>query len=327
MPVVSDSHVTHEDLLAFAEERVNLRRSDVSAERQQVQRLRDRLAEHIADHPDFALVKMLNAGSLPKGTALRTINDVDVAVYLRAQDAPQSTPDLIDVLTGLLRQAYPRLRADQFEPKKHCVTLSFVGTGLDVDVVPVLYEGGPGDAGYLITKDTGDRVLTNVSQHIEFVRKRKTAHPHHFRQLIRFMKWWARQRKLADADFRCKSFLIELLVAHLFDAGLDGSDYPAALMSIFAFMVKTGMRGPIAFSDHYALSDLPKDDTAAMRFYDPVNPENNIVARYKEASRERLVEAAADALDAISYARYATTKTAAVAQWRTVFGPSFSVSA
>jgi tRNA nucleotidyltransferase (CCA-adding enzyme) len=91
--------VTHNDLVDFAEQRVNLRRADVEAEREQVQRLRDRLAEHIKEHPDFALVKMLNAGSLAKGTALRTINDVDVAVYLRADAAPNGNPDLIGLLS------------------------------------------------------------------------------------------------------------------------------------------------------------------------------------------------------------------------------------
>lgn len=317
--------VTHDDLVDFAQTRVNMRMVDVEEERGQVNRLKDTLTEHIKRHPDIALVKIRNAGSLAKGTALRTINDVDVAVYLRAAAAPKDTPDLLGVLTTLLRQAYPNLRPDQFKTKLNCVTLSFAGTGLDIDVVPVLYDGGPGDAGYLIAKDTGDRVLTNVTQHIEFVRKRKAKYPHHYRQIIRFMKWWSRQQKLNDEDFRCKSFMLELIVAKLFDQGLDGSDYTHALSEVFAYIVKSGLREAIAFTDYCKLSDIPKD-ASPMRVYDPVNHQNNIVWRYTESDRVRLVEAASDALDAITYARFATTKGAAVQQWRTVFGPSFGAA-
>jgi hypothetical protein len=314
--------VTHDDLADFAESRVNMRQTDVEEERGQVNRLKDVLTEHIKRHPDIALVKIRNAGSLAKGTALRTINDVDIAVYLRATSAPESTPDLLAVLKSLLRQAYPNLRPDQFKTKLNCVTLSFVGTGLDVDVVPVLYDDGPGDTGYLVAKDTGDRVLTNVTQHIEFVRKRKAKYSRHYRQVIRFMKWWSRQNKLADPDFRCKSFMLELIVAHLFDRGIDASDYTHALSDVFAYIVKSGLRETIAFSDYCKLSDIP-NDASPIRVYDPVNHQNNVVWRYTEADRIRLVEAANDALDAITYARFATTKGAAVEQWRTVFGPSF----
>ncbi len=317
--------VTHEDLADFAESRVNMRMADVEEERGQVNRLKDTLTDHIKRHPDIALVKIRNAGSLAKGTALRTINDVDVAVYLRAASAPKSTPDLLTVLETLLRQANPNLRPDQFKTKLNCVTLSFVGTGLDIDVVPILYDDGPGDAGYLIAKDTGERVLTNVTQHIEFVRTRKAKYPRHYRQIIRFMKWWSRQQKLNDQDFRCKSFMLELIVAHLFDRGLDGSDYTHALSDVFAYIVKSGLRETIAFTDYCKLSEIPKE-ASPIRIYDPVNHQNNIVWRYTEADRTRLVEAASDALDAITYARFATTKGAAVQQWRTVFGPSFGAA-
>ncbi|MGW0103556.1 hypothetical protein, partial [Nocardia sp. NPDC003354] len=57
--------------------------------RQQVNTLRDKLTSHIAENPGFSLVKMLHAGSVAKGTALRTVNDFDVAVYVRNDEAPE----------------------------------------------------------------------------------------------------------------------------------------------------------------------------------------------------------------------------------------------
>ena len=137
------------------------------------------------------------------------------------------------------------------------------------------------------------------------------------------MKWWKRQRSIADPDFRCKSFMLELLVAYLFDEGLDGADYPAALEQIFTYIVRTGLRDRIAFTDFYPSSKLPINDEAPMRIYDPVNEENNVVHRYSILDRERIVAAAQDALEAVAYARYATTKATAIEQWRRVFGPSF----
>ncbi|MCZ7538030.1 MAG: nucleotidyltransferase domain-containing protein, partial [Acidimicrobiia bacterium] len=56
--------------------------------RDQVNRLRTSLEKKIAEDPDYALVKMLHAGSVAKGTALKTVNDLDVAVYVKQAAAP-----------------------------------------------------------------------------------------------------------------------------------------------------------------------------------------------------------------------------------------------
>jgi hypothetical protein len=226
-------------------------------------------------------------------------------------------------LEARLREAYCYLPSDRFKAKQHCVTISFSGTGLDIDVVPVLHEEtDPTDDGYLVTAN-GARVPTNIPKHLAFIRKRKNANPGHFRQIVRFVKWWKRQQVNNDASFRCKSFLVELIVAHLFDTGLDGSDYPAALEALFTYIVASGLSAPISFNDYYSRGDLPKNDTSAMRVYDPINPKNNVVARYTDRDRVAIVAAAQDSLEAIAYAGFATTKTIAVEQWRRVFGPSF----
>lgn len=85
-----DSKISHADIVAFADNRVNLRREDMNAHREQVGRLRAKLETYIAAHPGFDLVKMLRSGSVANGTALKTINDMDVAVYVKAGRAPGS---------------------------------------------------------------------------------------------------------------------------------------------------------------------------------------------------------------------------------------------
>ena len=149
-------HVDHSDIVRFGNEVVNLHQDRVRRYRKQVNDLRDRLATKIRDNPDFALVKMLHSGSVAKGTALSSINDMDVAVYVRKSDPPGDDSELLDWLVDRLREANPNMHSEQFNPGTHCVSVNFRGTGLDVDVVPVLYEDDPDDRGYLLNRDKRD---------------------------------------------------------------------------------------------------------------------------------------------------------------------------
>ncbi len=60
-----------------------------------------------------------------------------------------------------------------------------------------------------------------------------------------------------------------------------------------------------------------------MQVIDPVNADNNVAARYSVADRDRILAAAQDAYDALSEARWATTKGRAVSCWQDVLGPGF----
>ena len=94
---------------------------------------------------------------------------------------------------------------------------------------------------------------------------------------------------------------------------------------MFAFIASTRLEQRIAFSDYYPASGLPSASGAPMEVFDPVNPDNNVVADYTRSNQQELAGAAADALDAISEAAYADTKSRAVACWKRVFGPGFGV--
>lgn len=149
--------IVHGDVEEFAEGRVNLPPSDAKRHREQVNGLRKRLEAKIAADPNYGLVKMLHAGSVAKGTALRTVNDLDVAVYVKASAAPGRDPDLVPWLADRLAEANPSMGRDQFEENDHCVNVNFKGSGLNVDVVPVLYEGERNDLGALLEAELEDR--------------------------------------------------------------------------------------------------------------------------------------------------------------------------
>lgn len=154
--------ITHRDLVAFAADRVNLKRSEVDDQRAQVARLRDRIENKIAVSPGYGFVKALHCGSVAKGTALRSGSDRDLAVYVKAEKAPDETLALVHWVRDLVIDAYPAMRDDQIVASTNCVNVRFAGTGLEVDVVPVLYEGEPHDVGYLVSKDDGTRLRTSV---------------------------------------------------------------------------------------------------------------------------------------------------------------------
>ena len=318
-------HVDHGDIVKFAQERVNLPKDVADEYRAQARRLREKLEAYLAEHPDFTLKKMLLSGSLAKGTALRTLNDIDVACYISGADAPGDVPKLLNYLTERLRKAFPNFSPDQVKPNTYSVTVSFKGTGLDVDVVPILYNGDPDWYGKLVSQDDGSLLSTCIPRHLEFIRKRKQAHETDFAQIARLIKFWASKMKREQDGFRFKSFMIELILAHLADQGLDFSDYPEALQHFFSYAARSNMRELIVFGDYYEPSMSSGAFAEPVKLIDPVNAKNNVSKLYTDAQATAIVDAALDAGDAIDAALAAPTKQETLYYWQKVFGSVFQV--
>lgn len=317
-------HVDHADLRRFAEERVNLPKEWADEYRAQAQRLGERVESYLGEHPDFSLRRMMMSGSLAKGTALRTLNDIDMAAYISGPDAPREIGALLEYLTERLRKAFPNFKPEQVQPQTYSVTVSFRGSGLDVDVVPILYDGDSDWRGNLVSQDDGSLLMTSIPLHLEFAKKRKRAQQTHFAQVVRLVKFWARQQKQEREGFRFKSFMVEMVLAHLADQKLDFSDYPEALQHFFTYIARTGLREQIVFADCYKPSAVGAFSDP-VRIIDPVNATNNVARLYTTANAEMIVEAALDAGDAIDAALAAPTKGETVGYWQKVFGPSFQV--
>ncbi len=203
------AEITQSDIVQFAEDKVNLKRERAQEYREQVNNLRENLDRYISEHPDIGLVKMLLSGSLAKGTALRTINDVDVALYVEGESAPQELGDLLNWLVEKLRKTYWQIAPENIRVDGPAVVISFSGTGIDVDVVPIYYLGDPDWKGYLWDRFSGQKILTSIPQHLDFIRNRKDKQPTHFAQTARLVKWWARQREREDGSVSIRSFILE----------------------------------------------------------------------------------------------------------------------
>lgn len=315
-------HVGHAEIAAFAQEKVNLPKDKANEYRAQVRRLREKLEGYLDEHPDFTLKKMMLSGSLAKGTALRSLNDIDVACYIGGADAPRDIQVLLDYLGDKLRKAFPNFSPGQVNPQRYSVTVSFRGTGLDVDVVPILYDGDPQWYGNLVSQEDGSFLKTSIPLHLDFASRRKRAQETHFAQVVRLVKFWAQRAKQEREGFRFKSFMIEMILAKLCDDGLDFADYPDALQHFFTYAAKTDLGQTIVFSDYYPVSSVGTFPHR-IQIIDPVNAANNVARLYTAANADAIVEAALDAGDAIDAARFAPTKQLTVTYWQKVFGSSF----
>ncbi|MFF4729845.1 CBASS oligonucleotide cyclase [Streptomyces mirabilis] len=331
--MAGERHVDHKVLAGFAQNNVNVPGVDAKERRRQVRHLRERLEAYIAEHPDYDLVKLRASGSTAKHTAIRRRrgegSDADVAAYVRVANTDVDEAGLLEWLRDRCIEVYGKTKvAEDFVISQHAVGITLRGSGLKIDVAPVLYTGEPDDKGHLITRQ-GERVLTSVTLHLRFIEKRK--HPDAagpgYTELIRLLKAWIREGKRNDPDLRCKSFLLELLVAHLWEHGWNGeplqvNDYPRAIEQVLSYIAVTGLKIPIVFTDYYE-ADAVASSSDPIQVWDPVNPENNVASSYTEYHRQRLVDHANTALEAVAWAAGAPTKGEANDAWRELFGPSF----
>ena len=151
--------------------------------------------------------------------------------------------------------------------------------------MPILYAGDPQWRGNLISQDTGEKLMTSVPMHLEFIRKRKNANEKHFAQVVRLLKFWS---KLPQAGRR-----VPLQVLH------DRADGRASRRSRHRagrLSARDGgdLRVPgndefgtaIAFSDYYNPKPA-RSRNDPVRIWDPVNCENNVAELYTTANETR----------------------------------------
>lgn len=329
--MAGEKYVDHGVLAQHARDKINVDREAARGRRKQVNHLRTRLETHIAANPGFDLVKLRASGSTAKHTAIKSRrgegSDADVAAYLRTSDLDIDESTLLEWLLERCRQVYGATKeAEDFQISHHAVGITLRGSGLKIDVAPVLYEGEEHDRGYLVTRE-GRRVLTSVTMHLAFIRKRRNEAGLGYPELIRLLKAWIREAKRRDPELRCKSFLLELIVAHLWDNGWNGrplqvNDYPEAFEQVLSYIVHTGLSEPITFSDYYDPSDAAACSDP-VQVWDPVNPDNNVTSLYTDVHRKRLVDLSGEALDSITWAAMTPAKGTANDAWRNLFGPTF----
>ena len=284
----------------------------------QVDFLVDKLSEDLRDEIEVRITKTVKAGSFAKFTILRKTSedpiDVDVVFYISDRSVDQETLEsLNDSIHELLISIYPNKDVGDFEIQRKATTVSFVGSGLSVDVVPVIQDEDRPDYGWQFDLEDGSNVQTCAPCQIQFVRDRKDK-DNHFRTLVRLAKKWRNHAELKPL----KSFAIELILAYLLDQeGAEGS-IEQRFRRFLLYIAQSELKDVIQFPENTEPFRSFDDPVVIL---DPVQSDNNVAARITESERQQVVSAASEAWETAHFASVESDN----AVWKELFGPHFKI--
>lgn len=282
----------------------------------QVDRLVAELNKRLKDRTEIKVTRVVKAGSFAKFTILRKTStdpvDVDVVFYIDAKSVSASSlQELNDTIFDLLVTIYPNKDVEDFELQRKAATVSFVASGLSVDIVPVIENSDRNGYGWQYDLVDGTQVETCAPCQIQFVRDRK-AKDKDFRTLVRMGKKWRNFAELKPL----KSFAIELIMAYVLDNEGASGTIEARFRRFLLYIAQSGLQEPISFPEN---ADSVSTFTDPVVIVDPVCGSNNVAARITEEERLMIVEAAASAWETANFASAENDN----AVWKEIFGRGF----
>ncbi|MYM26298.1 nucleotidyltransferase [Duganella sp. FT135W] len=284
----------------------------------QVDRLIEALTSKLKEQTELKVTKVVKAGSFAKYTILRKTNDdpvdVDVVFYISGKNVNNETlATLTQTIYDVLIKLYPNKSVEHFEIQRKAATVEFVGSGLSVDIVPVIEDSSKPGYGWQYDIRDGSRVETCAPCQIKFVRDRKEKDAN-YRTLVRLGKRWSRHAEVTAL----KSFMIELIFAYLLDAnGADGS-IDKRFRDFLLYIAQSGLKEVISFPENGSFVPTFSDPVVII---DPVNKSNNVASRITESERREIVAAASAAWDTAHFA----SEESDVEVWKELFGQRFKV--
>lgn len=282
----------------------------------QVDRLIDNLCRNVRDKTKIKITKVVKAGSFAKFTILRKAADspvdVDVVFYISGKDAGAETlDDLNTLIYELLVEQYPNKSVEDFQIQRKAATVTFVGSGLSVDIVPVIEDAYRSGYGWQYDIHDGSKVQTCAPCQIKFVRDRKNVDSD-FRTLVRLAKKWRNYAELKPL----KSFAIEVIMAYLLDTRGKGGSIEQRFRDFLLYIAQSGLKEVISFPENGLL--IPQFSHPVV-IIDPVASDNNVASRISEAERKEIVAAAQDAWETANFASAEDDDSI----WKELFGSQF----
>lgn len=311
--------LTNTQLLWYDSNVLRLTQQKRTEYHEQVDRLIKELRKHVENRSELTVTKVVKAGSFAKYTILRKTNDdpvdVDVVFYITGEDVDHKTfAELSETIYQLLIKIYPTKKVEDFEIQRRAATVTFVGSGLAVDIVPVLQDGTRADFGWQFDIQDGSKSLTCAPCSIQFVAKRKDADAH-FRTLIRLAKRWKNHMKPPGL----KSFHIELIIARLLEKNGTGASIEQRFRDFLLYIAKSELKERIDFVENRDKPAVKFADPVVI--IDPVNNSNNVASRITEAERLEIVSTANESWEAAHTASADDDRDV----WKEIFGPRFKV--
>ncbi|HEX4116420.1 MAG TPA: CBASS oligonucleotide cyclase [Solirubrobacteraceae bacterium] len=287
--------------------------------RKQIGRLLEKLEAKVNKDGPYRIKKFRRAGSLEKGTSNRPRAgkpvDGDVGVYFEVDDPENfDVADLQKLIKQLLEAAYPQKSPDDFDDSGDRIfEVVFKGTGLEVDLVPIVSLDDDANYGYQYSR-TGDRVKTSVKVHLEHFRSH-SAKDVFLAPTLRMAKRWRHWQELAGVQ----SFHLELLCSYLIDRDGAASGLEEGLRRLLLFIVRDLTNGVT-----WGEGDLEAFDDPVV-ILDPANAENNVAARITRRELDALVAAARTGYETLTFAQGLQFKGETEKLWKELFGPGFAI--
>jgi hypothetical protein len=285
---------------------------------EQVDRLIAELSRTVREKTEIKITKVVKAGSFAKFTILRKTStdpvDVDVVFYISGRSVDRETlQSLNDTIYNLLIGIYPNKNVEDFEIQRKAATVSFVGSGLSVDVVPVIEDPNKPGYGWQFDLQDGSTMQTCAPCQVKFVRDRKNQDKD-YRTLVRLGKKWRNRAELTAL----KSFMIELIVAHILDTEGNSGSVEQRFRRFLLYIAQSGLKEKLQFPENIAPFGSFDDSVVIL---DPVYSLNNVASRITEAERAEIVTAAQSAWEAAHFASAEDDNEV----WKELFGPRFRI--
>lgn len=305
--------------------RIRLHGDDMGKYRDQIGNLRDRLTSKIKDDTSTGMkvTRFLIAGSWKKHTILRPKGehpvDVDLVLFVEGDDTLKSDINkLHDYVVKYLLEIYPTkdIGDVEAEGKTKAIKIKFVGTGLEVDIVPVVPDT-PSTYVWQPERGGGGRFITSIDKQLAAnLQSRKQNGS--YTAIVRALKWWRNRQGLKP---ELTSFTIELIASYLDDTYGYETCIEDGIIRFFQFV--SGRDFPV-ITFPTAINKVPRF-TNPVFIADPTNNENNAANKIDKDAWDRVVKAADTSFEGLIIAQSSRTMGATTDEWSEVFGPSFNI--
>jgi tRNA nucleotidyltransferase (CCA-adding enzyme) len=315
--------------------RIKLKSEDMPKYRDQIGNLREKLENKIKNdtRTGIKVTKFNLAGSWKKGTILKPTGenpiDVDLILYVEGDESlKDDLKKLHDFVVGYLKEIYPTKDIDRdvdADGNTKSIKIKFTGTGLELDIVPVVPMESPKDYVWQPQRGGGGkRYVTSVTKQLEFSQKRKENNSS-YTSIVRAIKWWRNYKELKPIDDEpgLSSFVIELIVSYLEIEEKTENDIEAGIIRFFRFISDPNFP-LINFKN--AINTAPSTFDTPIYVADPTNNENNSAKKLDKSTWNEVIKEANDAFDSLFIAQSKSGEGETIEEWKHVFGPTFNIS-
>jgi len=303
--------------------------------REQVNNLKERLQAKIDDddRTGMKVTKYLLAGSWKKRTILRPTGenpiDIDLVLFVEGDESLKNDlKKLHDFIVDYLQEIYPNKDIDRdvdAEGHTKSIKIKFSGTGLEVDIVPVIPISDLDEYVWQPQRGGGGKIyITSVTKQLDFARERKNENSS-FTSIVRAIKWWKNYKELnpVNGEPGLTSFVIELIVSYLeIEEGIE-NDIELGIIRFFRFVSDPNF--PIVKFKN-AIKSVPSSYGTPIYVSDPTNNENNAAKKLDDSIWDEIIEESNDAFDSLFIAQSKIGQGDTIDEWKHVFGPKFNIT-